>query len=278
MASKCQVLIDECSKKEAQNIYNICATEAKRIESKYSRYRDDNIIYSINHSRNRLIELDKETLELLNFAGTCYQLSDGNFDISAGILRNIWRFDQLSSPPDQTEIENYQNKIGWNKISIDGNQLSIPSDMEVDLGGIGKEYAVDRCASLIAKESDISFALNFGGDVFVNRRRRNSRCWKIGIETPEFYNLSEQQTIELANGGIATSGNTKRFFEHNGKRYGHILNPKTAMPVENAPLSVTVIAENCTHAGMLATFAMLEGENAENFLKAQDVRFWTYRE
>lgn len=276
MASDCQVLIDNCSRANAERLFALCKNEALRIETKFSRYRDDNLVYKINNSPNQPVPLDPESLQLLSFADTCFSLSNGLFDITSGVLRQIWRFTEGEKPPDQYLIDEALKKIGWDKIKIDRNSITIPKGMEIDLGGIGKEYAVDRCASLVSQQFDISFALNFGGDVFVNRKRANNQCWKIGIETPTD-TPQHINSITLSNGGIATSGTTKRFFLSNGKRYGHILNPKTGKPVEYAPLSVTVIGENCTQAGMLATFAMLHGEQAEEFLKDQAVRFWVYR-
>ncbi len=278
MASPCQILIDTHSAKTAADIFHLCQREAHRIETKYSRYREDNIIWRINHANGVPVPLDTETWQLLRYADTCYQLSQGLFDITSGVLRNIWRFDQSAGLPEPARVEAFKHRIGWQKVKLQNQHIILPEGMELDLGGIGKEYAVDRCAQLIAQEFDVSFALNFGGDVYVNRKREDNTCWTIGIEVPDYQSQASAHAIELARGGIATSGNTQRYFIKNGRRYGHILNPKTAMPVTNAPLSVTVIADNCTQAGMLATFAMLQGEDAEQFLARQGVEHWVNRE
>ncbi len=277
MASTCQVLIDECPLDLAKKLLNYCYVEARRIESKFSRYRKDNIIYAINHSNENAIQLDDETLSLLQFADCCYQLSEKKFDITSGVLRQIWRFTENSTAPSAKSINAYKKRVGWHKTQLTNKTFNLPGDMEIDFGGIGKEYAVDRCAAILSKHTSGSFALNFGGDIYVNQARQNGNFWKIGIESPTEIQPQKIKIISLANGGMATSGSTKRYLIKNGKRFGHILNPATAMPIENAPLSVTVIAENCTQAGMLATFAMLNGENAENFLKQQAVRHWVYR-
>ena len=278
MASTCQVLIDQCSQNAAQEIVDVCYAETKRIERKFSRYLDNNIVYRINHSQNQKIPIDKETYNLLQFADTCFHLSEGMFDITAGVLNQIWKFDESSQIPNEQKISDLLKLVGWEKIDLSAEHIRLPEKMQIDLGGIGKEYAVDRCATLITELSNkISFAINYGGDIYVNKLRQNKKAWKIGIEAPNPSNPQNIRNIHLENGGIATSGNTKRFFMVKGKRFGHILNPKTGRPVENAPLSVTVIAENCTQAGMLATFAMLNGGNAENFLETQGVKHWIYR-
>lgn len=277
MASPCYVLIDSDSFDSAQLIADICYQETYRIEQKYSRYKGNNIIHKINNNDGHAIPIDNETFQLIQYADTCYQLSNGLFDISSGALRYLWKFDGKTQPPSNQKIQKYLKKIGWNKVKWNEGLIQLPPGMEIDLGGIGKEYAVDRCASLVAKKTLTSFAINYGGDIFVNNIRNNGQCWTIGIEKPDINTKSAIQNIQLKNGGIATSGNTKRFILFKNKRYGHILNPKTGKPINGAPLSVTVIAENCTQAGILATLAMLQGEEAESFLEKQQVRFWVYR-
>ena len=144
------------------------------------------------------------------------------------------------------------------------------------MGGIGKEYAVDRTMGLLLKLSDAPILVNFGGDIVCNKCPAADLPWRIGIEDPEAANEA-QQLLELTSGALATSGNTQRYLISNGKRYGHVLNPTTGWPIEAAPLSITVAEENCTRAGMLATFAMLQGENAEYFLEQQEVKYWAVR-
>jgi len=149
--------------------------------------------------------------------------------------------------------------------------------MELDLGGIGKEYAVDRCAMLIAESDPRSVLINFGGDLYSSGPRRDGRPWTVAIDDPRASGKQEVGTIELRHGAIATSGVAHRYLLRDGIRYSHILDPHTGWPVRDAPHSVTVLTDTCTEAGMLATFAMLQGSNAETFLKEQQVTHWCVR-
>jgi thiamine biosynthesis lipoprotein len=146
--------------------------------------------------------------------------------------------------------------------------------MEVDLGGIGKEYAVDRTATLLGAETDASFLINYGGDLFASGPRRDNQPWVIGLDDPGHTGRRHLGEIPLKQGGMATSGDARRFLMKDGIRYGHILNPKTGWPVEHAPRSVTTHAPTCMEAGMLATLAMLQGEGADAFLQAQGLPYW----
>ena len=148
--------------------------------------------------------------------------------------------------------------------------------MQIDFGGIGKEYAVDRAANLIYEKAGASVMVNFGGDIRAIVANESREPWTVGIEKPG-QDEKVAGLIELRNGAIATSGDSRRFCVYKGKRLGHILDPRTGWPVKNGPRSVTVIANQCTEAGLLATLAMLHGAKAEEFLSAQDVTFHCIR-
>jgi thiamine biosynthesis lipoprotein len=148
--------------------------------------------------------------------------------------------------------------------------------MEVDLGGIGKEYAVDRAARMAAETATGAVVVNFGGDMHVAGPRRDGRAWAVGIERPGDGDQAVRR-LEVMRGGVATSGDARRFLLKDGVRYPHVLNPRTGWPVMEAPRSVTVLADSCTEAGMLSTMAMLQGGDAESFLEEQGVRFWCIR-
>jgi thiamine biosynthesis lipoprotein len=271
MASPCEVLIESSDSEIARAIFEQVSCEARRIEQKFSRYRNDNICYVINHSQGLPVKLDQETQQLLQFADQCYQASDGLFDITSGILRKVWRFHPEASFPNPEEIDALLPFIGWSKVKFSENHIQLPEGMEIDFGGIGKEYAVDRATQWIVKSfPDISVVINFGGDLRVSRPPRLRPFWSIGVDSalPTIANA-----VRLKVGAVCTSGNTERYLIHQGQRYGHILNPKTGYPVANAPRTVSVIAEHCTLAGMLATLAMLQGAHAEQFLQQQQLQY-----
>jgi len=276
MASPCELLVEDVDAITASRLTQLAFNEAKRIEQKFSRYRDDNIIHQINNAKGKTIALDDETVLLLNFADQCYALSDGMFDITSGVLRKVWTFDGSDNIPGSNQVSETLKLVGWQKATLENSSFTLPQDMEIDLGGIGKEYAVDRVFNFLAKETEASFLVNFGGDLRANHQRNNGSPWSVGLENPDQVDTAKG-AIQIRQGALATSGDSKRFLIKNGKRYSHVLNPKTGWPVENAPRSITVSAPTATDAGILATFALLQGEGAEKFLKNEDIPYWIIR-
>ena len=275
MASPCEVLLECDDRAQAHELIEIASREAFRIEQKFSRYRDDNIVHRINRGGERL-EVDEETARLLDFARNCYDLSDGWFDITSGILRHAWKFGDGARLPRQREIDRLLAHIGWHQVSWEKPYLTLPAGMEIDFGGIGKEYAVDSALGLIRDAADCSALVNFGGDCHASGPQAGGRPWMTGIENPNRPG-DASAVIRLRQGALATSGDVFKYIEHRGRRYSHILNPKTGWPSPDAPRSVTVAAATCTEAGILSTLAMLQGGDAETFLDAQGVRYWCYR-
>ena len=272
MASPCEVLLDEPDETRARKLFQAIADEAWRIEQKFSRYRDDNIIYRINNSNGQPVELDEETLRMLRFADELYHMSEGLFDVTSGVLRKVWTFDGSDNVPTRQAIDAVRQHIGWRHCELTDTHFTLPAGMQIDLGGIGKEYAVDRCAQIATEMSSKSALVNFGGDLRMTHARDDDRFWSVGrliTGRDDAVGL-----FELRRGAIATSGDANRYLLKDGVRYSHVLNPKTGWPVENAPHTVSVAAPTCLEAGMLSTLAMLHGEQAEAFLKLQDVAFW----
>jgi thiamine biosynthesis lipoprotein len=275
MASPCEVLIETADDALASELLQEARAEALRIEGKFSRYRDDNIMYRINNAGGEAVDVDDETARLLDFAAHCYAISDGLFDVTSGILRRAWTFDGSDRLPTQGQIEGLLRDIGWPRVGWQAPSLSLPASMEIDFGGIGKEYAVDRTLDRLRARCGDPVLVNFGGDLHCSGPRRGGEPWITGIENP----LQEGRafnTLQVYAGALATSGDAFRYLLKDGVRYGHILNPITGWPVVGAPRSVTVAAQNCTEAGILATLAMLHGPDAEVFLRAQDVRYWLF--
>lgn len=275
MGSPCEVLLDSAGRESTEEVATAVATEAWRIEDKFSRYLDGNVVQRINSAVGVVVDVDDETANLLDFATTLHELSNGRFDITSGVLREVWKFDGSDRIPDAAAVEGLLGRVGWKRVSWQRPSLALRRGMEIDFGGIGKEYAVDRCATIVRDAACGEGLVNFGGDLAVTGPPRQRRAWKVGVEgeTPE----SAEKLIDLRAGALATSGDARRFLLRNGIRYGHILDPTTGWPVQNAPGSVTVAADSCTQAGMLSTLAMLQGIEAETFLDEQGVRYWARR-
>ncbi len=275
MASPCEMLMRLDDERIAQQMLNIAVAEASRIERKYSRFLQANIVWQLNNAQGQAVNIDAETAHLLQFAQQCYQLSDGAFDISAGPLMKLWRFDGSHQVPAVSAIKSALKLVDFSAIDFTDSQLTMPAAMSLDFGGIGKEYAVDSTAQLLSKRwPEISVLVNFGGDIACPIL--NPDGWQVGIENPQQLD-NAAALLTIRQGALATSGTTRRYIEVDSKRYGHIINPRTGYPVEQAPLSVTVLGPNSVTAGMLSTMAMLKGAAAEAFLSEQGVDFKVFR-
>jgi thiamine biosynthesis lipoprotein len=272
MASPCELLLPTIDRAEALTLGHFVADEAWRIEQKFSRYRDDSVVSWIHRHRGTEITVDEETAGLLDFARQCYELSSGLFDITTGLFRRAWTFDGSDRVPEPRAVNELLPHVGFDKVSWRRPHLTLPAGMEIDFGGIGKEYAVDRAYENVAQHRTLPFLINFGGDLRANRPPARGP-WQIGIERPDTDGQAGRM-LELERGALATSGDSRRFLLKNGVRYGHVLNPRTGWPIPDAPRSVTVAASTCTEAGMLATLALLQGPKAEEFLRLQEVGHW----
>ncbi|MCB1059982.1 MAG: FAD:protein FMN transferase [Calditrichaeota bacterium] len=277
MASPCEILTEAKSHRDAAKLLEIASLEAWRIEDKFSRYLAGNIIHQINTAGGSSVQVDEETARLLSYAAECFAISDGMFDITSGVLRKVWKFDGSDKIPSEESVKEILPRVGWEKITFEDQTLTMPAGMEIDLGGIGKEYAVDLVAGLIAYSSDASFVVNFGGDLFVSGLRSSGEPWQIGLDDPQKTGEGSVGMLKIERGGVATSGDARRFLLRDGVRYSHILNPKTGWPIQDAPRSIMVVADSCVEAGVLSTVAMLNGQNAESFLEQEGVVFWCQR-
>jgi thiamine biosynthesis lipoprotein len=272
MASPCEVHAAVRDRRAAARLLYVVSREARRIEAKFSRYRPDNVIHTINTSNGRPVCVDEETARLLDYADELFHLSERRFDVTSGVLRRAWTFDGSGRVPSPEQVSALTAQIGWQRVRWERPVIKLEPGMEIDLGGIGKEYAVDRAAELAAASTDACL-INFGGDLRALGPGRGGRPWRVGIEAVEQTDTAGR-LIDLYRGGLATSGDARRYLIKDGRRYGHILDPTTGWPVRDAPRSITVAAPTCTQAGMLATLAMLRGAGAKAFLAAQADRYW----
>ena len=278
------MLVDSSRGQPAQAAASAVAACARQIEQKYSRYRDDNIVARINSSFGQPVEVDEETARLLDFAELAWRLSDGKFDITSGVLRRAWKFDGESRAPDAAQVRELMPLVGWSRVVWQRPFLTLLPGMEIDFGGIGKEYAVDQALAAATQLTTEPVLVNFGGDLAVSGPCRDGRPWRVGIESigaADFAASAQPQAsklLELSAGALATSGDTYRFVNQAGERRSHILDPRTGEPVRGAPRSITVAAPTCTQAGLWCTLAMLEGQGAEALLDREGVRYWVQRE
>ncbi len=293
MGSPCQILIDVLENSSNLNkipfIRSQLLTEMERLEKKYSRFKPDSTLSKINNSLQAChsLEIDDETLGLLNYADTAYEISDGLFDITIAPLSRLWDFRSQIIPSDE-EIKKALKNVSWSSVSIDKRKISANKAVNLDLGGIVKEYAADRLAALLHLAECSASLINLGGDIRVVGPKISGLPWKISVD--DFANRltsdsTEKKSIHskknemlpvlyLKSGAVATSGTDYRGFWIDKTWYCHLINSKTGWPIPRTLLSVTTITDLCVTAGTLTTTALLFGkQKAEMWLDQLSVAY-----
>jgi FAD:protein FMN transferase len=288
-AGDCELLVEGLDENhqeaKALELAQLAYDEAQRVQDKFSRYNSCSILSQANAQAGQgEIEIEDEFAALLDFAKSCAELSEGLFDVTAGSLRKLWAFDaQENVLHEAPTLKRALSRVGFHRLQWRTNpkhpaRLRMEQGMQLDFGGIGKEYAVDRVCALLHRAGAKHALINFGGDLAVTGPRADGSPWCVGLEnaqislgTPE---PAPSLQLFLKAGAIATSGDTRRYFTHQGQRYCHILNPKTALPIQTSISSVSVAAPSCLQAGLLSTLAILKEDGAAAFLKASGFQHW----
>ncbi len=273
MASDCEVRLACASQADADTLAQAAIDEVRRIEATYSRYRPDTVIGRINANAGRdWVEVDAETDALFDYAATLHATSGGAFDITSGVLRRVWNFRVPQRPP-LHKLMPVLDLIGWDKVERAPGRIRLPLvGMELDFGGFGKEYAADRAAALLAAQGVHHGYVNLGGDLHVIGPQPDGTPWQIGIQDPRDAQLL-CATIPVQSGGLATSGDYERYFEIDGRRYCHVLDPRTGYPVHYWR-SVSVIAPLAIAAGSYATIAMLRQHEGLALLESSGLAYF----
>ena len=260
MGGPCSIQFYADSENEASLHAKCAMDEVYRLESKYSRYREDSVISQINRAalEGGEIAVDEETEGLLNYANAVWHESEGLFDVTSGLLRKVWDF-KSGQLPLQCELDPVLALIGWDKLVWKDGRLDFPlAGMELDFGGIVKEYASDRVKGICVQRGIKHGLIELGGDISIIGSHPDGKPWMVGIRAPREPDQPIAM-VPLSKGGLASSGDYERFMLVDGVRYSHLLNPITGWPVESLA-SVTVIADQCVIAGSATTVAMLKGD------------------
>ncbi|HSU65889.1 MAG TPA: FAD:protein FMN transferase [Tepidisphaeraceae bacterium] len=232
-------------------------------EATYSRFFGGSLVGRINsEAGGDWIELDDEAEKLFSACDRMHAISKGAFDPAALPLLRLW--DWKADPPRvprDAQVSAALELCGWQKVLRRPGAIRLPfAGMGIDLGGIGKEYAVDRLVELARARGIHDVMVDIGHDLRVSGTSPGTDAWYIGLEEPGEPGRC-WTGIRVTDHAVATSGDYFRSFERNGRRYGHILDPRTGEPVNNGCEAVTVIAPNCTLAGVLSTAAYVLGPN-----------------
>lgn len=217
---------------------------------------------------NKSNELDHITKELLLKSIEISDKTGGNFDVTAGVLVNLWGFGPLKNREKEVtkaEIDSLMKLVGYRKIRIEDNQIiKEHPEIMINFGAIAKGYAVDLVAKFLDSKGINSYLVEIGGEIFTRGTKPNRKDWIVGISVPDEnnpYNSDYQSKVILKNKGLATSGNYRNFYKLNEEKRVHTISPLTGYPVENELLSVTVIAEDCMTADAFATAIMVMGKD-----------------
>lgn len=248
---------------EAERAVSEAEREIVRLEEKLSRFLPDSEISKINlYAGLGTIKVSAETYEVLLFAKRLSEMTKGLFDITIAPLVDLWKYNHFSVIPKRLEIEKTMNKISYEDLMLHPVQREVGlrrSGQSIDLGGIGKGYASERCISIFRRLGVASAYINIGGNVSTLGNKPDNSPWSVGIRHPRCDDRLIG-AVRVTGKAVVTSGDYERFFiDRNGNRWHHILNPSTGYPACSGLFSVTVVAKNAVIADALSTALFVAG-------------------
>ena len=275
MAGPAHITLAGLDSRRAKRLAQLAAAEIRRIEAKYSRYRQDSVVARVNAAAGQgWSDCDAETESLFDYAAALHQASDGLFDITSGVLRRAWDF-RVARLPEAALLDRLRQLVGWSRVAREPGRIRLPqAGMEIDFGGFGKEYAADRAAALLLARGVAHGLVNLSGDIRILGPKADGSPWRLGIRDPRDA-AGVIADIEVASGALATSGDYERYFELDGRRYCHILDPQLGTPVDYWR-SVSVVAPLAIVAGSHATIAMLKQAAGAAYLDAVGLPYLAY--
>lgn len=234
------------------------------IDSSLSIYKDYSLISQLNNGKN----LKTDTLFNTVFIGAkkVFLESEGNFDCSVYPLVKAWGFYDNNFGDsiiiDSLKFKNILQFVGFDKINLIDDSLVLPKGMSLDFNSIAQGFSVDIIAQFLESKGDSNYLVEIGGELFSKGRNADGNIWRVGVDKPTDSIDGDNRflfILDLDNKALATSGDYRKFYEKDGIKYAHTINPFTAFPAQNRLLSVTVIHDNCMLADAYATAFMVMG-------------------
>ena len=263
------VKITSPDKRAAKIVFDVFTKHEKY----YNIYDDDSVLSNVNKlAGQEAVIVGEDAFELFKLAKQAYLITEGVFDVSAGALINFWkskisRQSIVKELPSKEELDQYKGLIGFDNVELNDQNKSVfikKSGVMLDLGGIAKGFIVDKAVEALKEAGITSALINAGGDIYCLGKKLD-RSWTVGVQDPSVNDILN--TVNLIDKAVATSGNYQQFFEFNGNKFSHIINPKTLMPADTALDSVTVVAHNLSSADVFATTFFLMGvKETQKFL------------
>ena len=271
MGSTVELKFYSSSEELFHRIVDACTEKAKEIDKLFSNYRDDSVLAEVNRNAGgRFVSVPREFLRLVQTSIRHSELTDGAFDITIGSLFELWQEETVAGRlPKKSRVRDALGCTGFRKIKINEakSQISLDSKcVRLDFGAIGKGYAVDEMVK-IARQNGITRGLvNFGGNIYAMNPPVGKESWDVGVRKPGSDN-EIISNIDLVNKGVATSGDYERYFEHEGKRYSHIIDPRTGWPAGDVT-SVVAVSRTAMEADVFSTaVSVLGSQGARMFVK-----------
>ena len=241
--------------------------EFDRLEGLMSTWKDGSEIQRLNEAAGKhAVPVGPDIRDTLRTARQVSEWTSGKFDVTWGVMSGLWKFDYQNkdgSIPDPREVARRRKLIDYRELEVDepaGTAFLRRDGMIVNLGGIGKGFAVDRARDILLQRGFRDFTIQFGGDMYV-AGKSGSRPWRLGIQDPRGPADKIFASVELSDSTFSTSGDYERFFMKDGRRYHHILDPATGEPAQGSR-SVTILARSATLADGLSTGVFILGPKA----------------
>ncbi len=234
--------------------------ELEHVNALMSTWREDSELSRFNASTSlEPFAVSKQTLEVFEIAQTVSRDSGGAFDVTVGPLVAAWGFgatDRVPEPPSEEERAAIEGRVGFEKLVVDSEAGALRKEhpnLSCDLSAIAKGHGVDRVAQLLDREGHRGYLVEIGGELRARGTRRDGRVWRVGVERPDTLSRASQQVIELRDVSLATSGDYRDFYEVDGQRISHTIDPRAGRPIDHRLASVSVLHEEAVWADALAT-------------------------
>ncbi len=269
----------ESSGRLKQEMHRLLDDELLRVNQQMSTYLKDSELTRFNDSISEdWFSVSKDTAEVVDLSLQLSEASGGAFDVTVGPLVNLWGFGpgkRSSAIPTNEELETARPLVGYKQLSV---RLDPPAlkkanpGLRVDLSAIAKGHGADRVGAVIRANGISNYFVEIGGEIVASGKRADRQPWQVGIEAPLDFQRSIQTTLGLSNAAIATSGDYRNFFESDGQRFSHTIDPSTGRPVVHQLASASVVADNCALADGIATCMMAMGP--ERGLELAESKHW----
>ncbi|MCC5878395.1 MAG: FAD:protein FMN transferase [Idiomarina sp.] len=235
------------------------------VDRQMSTYRDDSVLNQVNQAAlDTAVNVEQELFFVLQRSEEMASTSGGAFDHTVGSLVNLWGFGpdgRIESRPSEQELQRRLDEVGYHFVILDSEAQTVTrtSDVFIDLSGIAKGYGVDAVSDYLSTQGIDNHLVNIGGDIYAMGMRTEDMRWRIGIEAPADDRQVIQHILPIQNIAMVSSGDYRNYFEHEGVRYSHTIDPTTGEPISHRLAAVTVLADNATDADGWATAIMVLG-------------------